>query len=333
MSYSVMNNYLKLIKNNINEYMKIILDNKYNKSICDEFIDVYTSVFYYDSYNLERKNKQKNEINKNINEVYNKLISSNFNIDKSKVIDVIYDFFEDVLNLESLYKNEKEYEKILEKINDLRKEKIHKEDEEFKVKLIEKIKENLVKRKEFLEKYESKEFYIQKKKKDTHLYNIELKYNIKFPMIYSEKAINKVFNSDIVSEDKLFIEYMLISIQIINDIENGIYNQNYLVEFTESLFEKKQKISRLLYVIDNQAIQDRLSFVIDYKNFIKYKDEIYNFVKSGFKIAINLDESFEFDAVELKRLTIFSYVLIDSNFEYYQDVLKNKNILENIIEI
>ena len=162
---------------------------------------------------------------------------------------------------------------------------------------------------------------------------MKLKYNIKFPMIYSNNAIEKVFNSDIVNEDKLFIEYILLSIKIINDIEDGNYNLNYLVEFSNSLFEKKQKLNRLLEVINNQSIQDRISFIIDHKNFIKYKEEIYNFIKEGFKIAIKLDETFEFDVIELKRLTIFSYILVDKNFNYYQDVLKNKKILENIIEI
>lgn len=333
MSYSVMNNYLKLLKSNINDYIKIILDSKYNKGICEEFSEIYISNIYYESYNLERKNQQKGQFNKNINELYEKLISSDFNEEKIKIIDLTYDFFEDVIMLENLYKKEKEYEILLEKIYNLRKEKIHKEDEYFKENLVKKIEENLIKRNDFFNKYETKEFYIKKKKLEKHLYDIKLKYNIKFPMIYSNNAIEKVFNSDIVNEDKLFIEYILISIQIINDIEDGNYNQNYLVEFSYSLFEKKQKSNRLLEVINNQSIQDRISFVIDYKNFIKYKEEIYDFIKEGFKIAIKLDETFEFDIIELKRLTIFSYILVDTNFKYYQDVLKNKNLLENIIEI
>ena len=332
MSYPVMNDYLKLIKKNINDYMKIILEHKYNKSICDDFIDMYIDIMYYDTYMLTKKNKQKDEMRKKIDDMYNKLISSNFNSDKLKQIDITYDFFENITMLENSYEKNEIYEKT-ENIDNLRREKLHKEEQEYKEILIEKIKENIKNRKKFLNKYESKEFYLENKKLSNNLYKIDLKYNIKFPMIYSENAINKVLKDDIINEDRLFIEYIMISVQIINDIENLKYNQNYLVNFAESLFEKKHKLNRLLEIINNSVIQDRVSLLINYETFINYKEDIYELIKLGFKIAIKLDYTFKFEILELKILTLFSYVLINKKLECYMEILKNKHILENIIEI
>lgn len=332
MSYPVMNDYLKLIKKNINEYMKIILEHKYNKNICDDFADVYIDIMYYDTYMLIKKNKQKDEMRKKIDELYNKLISSNFNSDKLKQIDIAYDFFEDIIMLENSYEKN-EIDNKIKNIDNLRKEKFHKEEQEYKEILIEKIKENRKDKKDFLNKYESKEFYLENKKISSNVYKIDIKYNIKFPMIYSESAINKVFEENIINEDKLFIEYIMISIQIINDIENIKYNQNYLVDFAKSLFEKKHKLNRLLEIINNSVIQDRINLLISYETFINYKESVYELIKLGFKIAIELDHTFKFEILELKRLTLFSYVLINKNLECYMEILKNKHILENIIEI
>lgn len=332
MSYLVMNDYIKLVRNNINEYMKIILDHRYNKAICDEFSEVYISTIYYDSYINEKTMKQKNRLNKNFEIKYNKLISLDSNIEKLKIIETIYAFLDYVIEIEQWYEKDKINE-LVSKIDELKKENFQKEDMELKERLIAQIKFNIKEKQEFFTKYENKEFYLDKKKIASDLYKINLKHNIKFPMIYSSSAINKVFNTGIINEDKLLVEYMLISIQIIEDIESGNSRQNYLLDFAGSLFDKNQKLTRLLNILENAAIQDRVSVVIDYSLFVEYKESIYELIKLGFNVAIKLDESFNVDVLELKILTLFSHVLVNEKLKCYNELIKHRNIVKNIVKI
>jgi Fe-S cluster assembly scaffold protein SufB len=327
-----MDEYLKIINNDIHEYMKIILDNKYHKNICDDFCYVYIDSAYYGTYINHKKNKQKDELKEEIEKIHNKLIEEDLSSEKSKTVAIIYDFFEHVILLEKTYRTDK-FEDVLETIIELRKEKLNKEDLDFKEKLISKVRENIHAKKEFLDRFETKDFYLQKKKLANNLYKIDIKHNIKFPMIYSDNAINETFNNGLISEDKLFIEYILSSIQVIEDIENGIYNEDYIINFASSIFEKKQKLNRLLEIIDNYALQDRLSILINYKDFLKFKEEICEFIKSGYKIAIKIDKYFIPENIEIERLKIFKFCLISKKSDFYKDVCLKKNILNNIIEI
>ncbi len=332
MSYAVINDYLDLLREDINEYMRIILENRYIKNICNDFINVYIDSVYYDTYSIDKKSRHKDEMKKKLEELCNNLISSEANMEKIKSIEATYEFIDEVLLLESSYKKDT-IKNSVENIHELRKLKLNKEDIDFKDILIAKIKENILNKKEFLEKYETKEFYIEKKKILNNLCQINIKHNIKFPMIYSSSAISKVFNSGIVSEDKLFIEYILTTVQVINDIESGVYNQNYILEFTNTFFEKKQKLNRLLDIINNYSTQSRISILIDYATFISYREEIYDLIKEGFKFSIMLDETFKLDDLEIKRFTLFKYVLVSRKLDLYSQILKYKNIISNIVEI
>ena len=46
-------------------------------------------------------------------------------------------------------------------------------------------------------------------------------------MLYSTQAIENVFNSGLVAEDKLFVEYNLMSVEIIQDILKGNFKRQY----------------------------------------------------------------------------------------------------------
>ena len=56
---------------------------------------------------------------------------------------------------------------------------------------------------------------------------IILKYYFEFPEIYSKEIIEEVFNTDITSEDKLFVEYPMVAIVALKDIIVGNFN-NYI---------------------------------------------------------------------------------------------------------
>ena len=109
--------------------------------------------------------------------------------------------------------------------------------------------------------------------------------------------------------------------------------KQYIVELIDTTIKKKQKLKRLLEIIDNSAMQDKISLKISYKDYIKNKSNISEFIQKGFKIAIELDDTFEFKVAELKRLEIFQFVLMDKNHKDYDEIMKNKNTLNNVIEM
>ena len=86
-------------------------------------------------------------------------------------------------------------------------------------------------------------------------------------------------------------------------------------------------------IINNLAIQDKISLKIRYEQFNKNKEQIYELMRNGFKIAVILDSTVNTERTEIERLNIFSYILINKDASYYDDIMKNKKILRNIIEI
>ena len=110
------------------------------------------------------------------------------------------------------------------------------------------------------------------------------------------------------------------------------FKKQYIVEFADSLFEKKQKILRLLNIIDNSAIQDKLSLKIKHETFLKYREEAYELLRNGYKIALLADETIDTDRAELEKLKMFKYILINKDAPYYDEIIRKKT-LQNIIEI
>ena len=124
----------------------------------------------------------------------------------------------------------------------------------------------------------------------------------------------------------------MINAQKIKDIKKGNIKKQYIVEFADSLFEKKQKILRLLNIIDNSAIQDKLSLKIKHETFLKYREEAYELLRSGYRIALLADETIDTDRAELEKLKMFKYILINKDAPYYDEIIRKKT-LQNIIEI
>jgi hypothetical protein len=179
---------------------------------------------------------------------------------------------------------------------------------------------------------DSNKFYLKfSNYKTTNLKKVVVKYNIKFPTVFSNNAISKAFDSGVVLEDKMFVEYNMIAGQIIKDIEEGNYRKQYVVEFPESIFDKPQKLLRLLEIINHPSIQDRALLNINSNAITENRDKLYDLIRSGYKIALNLDENFEANSANIQRLSMFQYVLVDTKAKYYEELEKYR--LRNLVEI
>ena len=223
---------------------------------------------------------------------------------------------------------------LVKNICRLRVKILKKEDEKFRKLLKDLIEDDIKKKEEYLKKFDSKVFSLKLTDYNStnEVQRVSLKYHMKFSTIFSATAIERAFNTGTTSEDKLFVEYNMISAQIIKDIIKGNFKKQYIVEFADSLFEKKQKITRLLNIIDNSALQDKLSIKIRHETFLKYREDAYEMLRSGYKIALIADETIDTDRAELEKLKMFKYILINKDAPYYEEITRKKR-LQNIIEI
>lgn len=328
---SVMSEYIKMTQEGITQYMKLVFERKFNKQICDSYIKTYIDVRYYNVNERGNHKTLRKEILESLKEKKKRLIVDNKT--KQKLIEDMEMFFIYVLYIDKVtpYKTIND---LVKSICRLRVKILKKEDEKFRKVLKDFIEDDINKKEEFLEKFDSKVFSL--KLSDYNSINdvqrVSLKYYMKFSEIFSSTAIERAFNTGTTNEDKLFVEYNMISAQIIKDIIKGNFKKQYIVEFADSLFEKKQKILRLLNIIDNSAIQDKLSLKIKHETFLKYREEAYELLRSGYRIALLADETIDTDRAELEKLKMFKYILINKDAPYYEEIVRKKT-LQNIIEI
>ena len=311
MAYNVMNEYSKIIIRQLNEYMKLILDNKYNKSICDEFTNVYMNIRYNGLVENKVGLTVRSKILAELKNKKEELLENNK--EKEKNINYTYLFFDDCAYFDTAEINENLEEKTEEIIKN-REEYLENQESDklnFRNKLKKTIKDNIKEKDDFLKKFDTQEFNLKISNYKDNLQRVNIEYNIKFPMLYSIQAIDKAFNTGTISEDALFIEYYLLSIKVIKEIEKSEYRKSYLVQIKEDLFEKEQKLSRLLEIINNPVLQDRIIIEIDYSTLKKYKDKIYELVSLGYQFGINISEEKEIDESERQRLTLFKYIIDD----------------------
>lgn len=330
MAQNIMNEYIKLTKEHMNRYMKLILRNDFDSSIFDEFWESYLNARYYDLNGYKSDNTLKEEILLELNKKKDKLKERHST--KRKLIEDMYLFLNHLIYFDKISPN-KDLEKTIEDINYLCKELLGREENSFKDTLRESLMTNTKEVEELLKKFECQDFYISISNYRTikNVYRVNLKYNFRMPMVYSNLAINKAFTTGTVNEDKLFIEYSLISIQIIQDIIRGNFKKQYVVEFADSLFEKGQKLERVLKTVENQAIQDKLNFKIEYNTFLENKMMVYDFIKRGFRFAVIIDEKFDGTLESIEKLKVFSYVMINENAKWYHHIVEgidSKYIIE-----
>ena len=334
MTINVMDEYLELTKEYIIKYMKLIMGYKYNREVCDRFVRKYIETRYNNYYEdeVEKGMPIRKRIMTEIKNTANRMINNG--IAEEKDINNMCIFFYYILFFDNLILA-KDITHEIYNIYKLRKRLLNKDEEEFSENLKNLILEWNDNVKKYLQKFETKEFElkISNYKNVKNVYRVNINRNFRFPQIYSENAINKVFTSGIISEDKLYIEYYLISIKIIKEIIKQDFKKQYIVEFASSLFEKNKKIKGILNIIENSAILDKMSLKIKYRDFLKYKEQVYELMRSGFRIAVIIDKTFEVDTANIEKLEMFSYVLVNKNTEEYDKIISEHYNIKHMIEI
>jgi hypothetical protein len=339
---NLMDEYIHFTEKKINKYVKWILGKKYNQEITEEFMKTYINARYYNIVNSEKRARafyqrilnelkyKENIINKKL-EIYN--IEDGNIVKYTKKIFSYMLFFDNVRNIEN-FKNIDSLKEIVEKLSEIKyKIEQSKSDKEFEKKLYNEIKNDIVEKEILLDNIEDDELYLEVNgmKNYNNIYKVSIHHNIKMPMQYSEEIIEKVFNSGIIAEDKIEIEYILLSLIVVKDVIDGEFGDTYIAEFVPSILKKEQKTKSILSRINNQALQDKIVFNIMYEDLIKYRKKITELTKNGYNFAITLDNSME-NADEMMNLTMFRYIIIPKDLKKYNEIIKHKEEFGNIIE-
>lgn len=324
MANNIAKEYIDFSKKNIIKYLKVILEKYYNKTLVDSLLEEYISVRYYN--NEERKFKS---LEANLNyylKEKSKVLNSDADEEMSFRIKNTFYLFKYILYFDNVLECESLKEKILE-IDEFRNETLCLNDTLFVDNFYKLVKENELRKAKYLKSFDNEKFILDVFKTNNSKVNkLKLNNTIKFNKIYSDYSIDKVYNEGIVNEQKIFILYYLSSLLILKNVINGEYDKNYIVDFPISIFDKEQKLNRLINIIDNELVKNNIIIRFKYSDYLLYKEKISIWIKEGFQIAIEIDDKYNYDDSSKIWLDIFKYIIIDKNKQNYFD--KEKIILE-----
>lgn len=314
------------------KYCNLILKSKYDRVIAEELIQRYIDARYYNF-----------EVDESIKVFYRRIFDAikkraaeliKEEPSKKEVIDYTTDLFQYFFYFDFV-RNNMEADLVINKIADMRATRLNiksVETADFIQGFAKLVEEDTLEVQENIDKYNSEDFDLEIKKissTNKEFYRVKLIYNFEFPKIFSQEAIDEVYNTDIIGEDRLFVEYPMIVNTTLIDILNGVFNKYYIVDFSVDLLKKTKKLEQMLQILENQAAQDKIIFEIGFEDFKDNKTDVFKLIKRGFGFALKTNSDMPvFTLDELKILDIFDCIIVDP-----EDVNKGKYKKKKVIEI
>ena len=172
--------------------------------------------------------------------------------------------------------------------------------------------------------------------KGSNKYVVNLLHNVNFNKIYSEEAINKVYEEGIVAEDKIKVLMTLLQIRLGKDMFKAEFDNEYFVTIPNSLCGKERKFEKLLATNDNMFTKESVIYLISYDSFVQHMKVIKKLVLNNYRFSCYIDEKTNFVKKSKEVFTISEYVFIDNSIKTFpmDKVLvsnfKNKIIKENL---
>ncbi|MBP5684373.1 MAG: hypothetical protein J6X02_03855, partial [Bacilli bacterium] len=177
-------------------------------------------------------------------------------------------------------------------------------------------------RQRFSELFVSKDFSLLEKLIYRKTYNLVLEQNVKISNLYSEYAINKVYNSGVINEDKLFITYIMASDLVLDNAKKLDFSRKYLVDMPGTIYSKTKKITRLLEILNNPLAKKQIIIKLCYNDYIKNRDVINEKINNGYLFALIIDDKFDGN---IDEFVLFPYVLVDEENEYFDEIMNEKS--------
>ncbi len=324
---NVMMEYLKINKRFITKYMKLVLSNKYNRKIAEEFYKTYVENRYSLIDEQLGKLNLKNEILKALDNLKKDLIKQDK--ETKDIVEQTRLYYNYVLYFDYVI-NSKSIEKIIIQIAEKKYQNVGQEYTELASAIYGEFLINQKEMQDFIKGFQSNEFKLEfeKSKNKPDIKRTTIKQNIKFPLLYSEYAIAKAMETEPISEDILFVEYHLIASAVINDITKGNVKSQYIASLPVTVLSKKQKAKRVLDILNSEFMKYKITFEISYKNFEKNKAKIYDLISQGYKFAVCIENE-KLKQEDIKRLEVFKYIITDENTS---KTIENSNLKTQIIK-
>ena len=310
MSVNVASDYIDYSQKKNKKYLMLILDHHFDQDIYDDLINAYINTRYYNLYPSVSDKLEENIVYYLKKSVQNVVSDEKFR-DKARYMFKMFKYiltFDGVLECDSV-------RKLINEIKRFRLIELKLNDSGFESKLYTLLEDDLIAKKTYLDSFDDKNFSVKYLKVKDQVFYCILEHNLKFSKLYSEYAIEKVFSSKTISEQKTFVAYSLIAVKALQDIIKGNFTKTYLVDYVFSLMDKPKKNQRLLKIIDNDIMKEKIVLKMDYKDYFANHDQVYELTRNGFKIALEIDKDFEFNDENKKLLKLFAFVITsDANF-------------------
>lgn len=322
----VFEEYIKYVDNFLVNYFKLLLSSRYEKRLVKPFIDKYKDVRYYNKY-VVKENDFTTRLNKELYNIAREVMEENPDkIDKIKNIFALFSYVMFIdgctkytdLNtlLKTLYTDENiklEYSDNTKKeLNDLVREYIGKKIDFFKI-------------------FESDEFYLKGKKYPNNILMVDVGQRCNVGKLYSEYAINKAYESELVVENRTYLGILMISSKILSEVLAYDFRSNYIINLPVSLLEKPKKIVKFLKALDDEMVRSKIHLKFTYKDYKKYKKEINSLINQDYSVCLELDETYD---INFDNLFLFSFILISKKYKYYDIIMNNRDeVKTNIIEL
>lgn len=315
MANNIAKEYIEFSKKNIAKYLKIILAKYYSRAIVDPLLEEYINIRYYNSEDKKFKSLESN-LNYYLKEK-SKVLNEEADEETSFKIKKTFYLFKYILYLDNVIPYESLKEIVLE-IDEYRNETLWLNDNSFAEDFYKLVKENETRKEKYLKSFNNEKFFIEAfQTSNKKVYKLKLNNTIKFNKIYSDYSKNKVYNEGIVNEQKILILYYLTSKLILENVIKGQFDENFIVDFPISIFEKEQKLNRLINVIDNELIKNNIIIRFKYNDYQLNKEKINTWIKEGFQVAVEIDDKYNYDEKSKIWLDIFKYIIIDKNKQNY----------------
>ncbi len=333
MAHYIISDYIEYTKDFLKDFMKEFFRDKYDIEVSNKLIEIYIDARYSNYGGNEKQRIFYRRIYSALQKEI-EIVKYNSNEDMHKQYTNMLEMYQYIFYIDFVRPIKIDLKDFVNQLYEKRivkfelKRIVGQKDNLYKM-----IKEYREKKENYLTKFDSPDFELSINKypliKD--VYKVNLKYNFKITYVYSDRAIQEVYNEGVVYEDKIMIEYIMLTIYNIKNILEGKFNAQYLVDYPTSLFQKEKKGEQILKIIEDPAVQDKIKIKIKYKDFVENKEKIYELMQRGFKFAIIIDETFKIETEEIRKLLMFDYVLISKSNKNFDNFMEYKEPIENLI--
>lgn len=323
----IVERYIEILKKFINDYFKVVLGNDYEKAIITPFIETFIEIRYCNNKSFLKESSFLALVNKEIKPVATSLIENN--PEREEVIKNICVLMMYIFYVDGCFKYSDTTSLVNILCNDHNlKLKI---DARKKYDVRELFNEFIEKKNKLLNTFNINDFKLKEKRIAYKVYEVDLIHTMEINQLYSTFAIDRAYEAPLVIENKVFLLYLLLSGTILKEANELDFSKKYIVPLPNTLIKKDKKINILLKVIDSPVLKNRINIKISYTDYRKNCDIIKKYIKMGYQIALEIDETFDND---LDNLVLFNYVIVHEKYDYSDYIIENADLIEtNLIII